>query len=287
MARGIAYALGENGIAKLVKSYFTVNPVLSPSDLNVRSFDIFEGDSLTFKDLLKEILKTKGTTDLLLVIHGYTDGTGLALPLAPGAIDTKGRYLDMLMKINASQSDPTSNQMTQMGIDKAASLQIIELMKKVQAMSLNMVEWRSCDLGKSPAALEQFRQFFGATRMAAPTLESIFGASTVEYRSMDKIPDQKGVVAYSYPDKFNPTVSNDLPLDESARTPVAGKLIAANESDLNAWIKKYINASGAVHGKSVLVHSLWKDPDSDHPLDNPRPILPLESDFAKNITITP
>jgi hypothetical protein len=287
MARGIAYALDEGGIAKLVKGFFVVNPLLPPKGLKVDGVEIFEGTTLTFTDLLKEILKTKGTMELLLVVHGYVNGAGLLLPLANGAPGgTLHWHLEMLMKIDSSGQPPTTQDLDKLQISKQAFTDLIDLMKKVQNMSFKAIEWRACDLGKTPPNLEMFRKFFGATRMGAPRMENIFGASPFEITPMNKVPEMKGFASYSYPDKNNPTVIIFMKLDEN-NWPSEGKMFAASRTDLESWIKKHINPQGSIQGNSVQIHALWKDPDSSHPLDNPTPILPIDPEYGPNIIYTP
>ena len=41
--------------------------------------------------LLKEVIKTKGNTELLLIVHGFLDGHGLAIPLTMGGADAIGK----------------------------------------------------------------------------------------------------------------------------------------------------------------------------------------------------
>ena len=160
---------------------------------------------------------------------------------------------------------------------------LMNLRRKVVEMNLTWVEWRSCDLGKRPEVLDRFRIFFGATRMGAPMQEGIFGHSPVVITPLDRIPQKyTAYTAYSYPDKWNPTVIIFMKLNDS-RDPTDGVIFAVSSAEVDKWIKTHINPKGTVKGNTVRVHGLWKDPDQDRPLDNPGLILPLDSDYEKNI----
>jgi hypothetical protein len=279
MGRAIAFKLGDYG--PLVRAFLKANPVLPPRGLKVDDVDVMSGKS--FIDLLNGVIKTKAT-ELVLVVHGYTDGSGLFMQLAPGAATCSGANLRILNELESSGKDATDRQLANLGLDdQKAVKELIDLMHKVRAMNLSHVEWRSCDLGKQPGVLKQFRIFFGAALMGAPMTENIFGISTVSVRPFDKIPEkfQHDYVPFYYPDKQNTKVINYLLLDNS-RWPTEGVMFAERQKDLDDWVHTHINPKGTIK-ESVAVHALWKDPDESHALDNPTAILPLDPDYAKLI----
>ncbi len=282
MARGIAFALG-GGIGSLVKGFCAANP-MPPIPLSVSPIDITEGD-LTFADLLRAIIKSKAT-DLLLVPHGILGGTGVALPIAKGTPWATGKRLELLMQA-ASGKSLSDRQAAEFGSDhKKVVPELLDLMEKVRAMNLNTVEWRSCGLGKDPGVLKQFRDFFGANLMGAPTMDNNFGAAVTNIRPINKIPEKfwKEFKHYDYPDKVHTKVTYFLKLDEKG-DPSEGAIFAESKDDLKDWIQQNINPKGTVpQNGSIFMHHLWKEPDKDHPLDLGTPILPLEAEYKDNIT---
>ena len=284
MALGIAFALG-GGIGGLVKAFCEANP-LPPLGMSVSKVDISNGD-LNFGDLLKAIIKTKAT-ELLLVVHGQLNGSGLFLPVAAGASKVTGKQLGVLMQLASSGKDPTDRQSAEFGADKKTIPQLIDLMNKVQAMNLKTVEWRACDLGSQPGVLKQFRDFFGASLMGAPLIANNFGIAGINIRPMDKIPDRfwSGFTPYYYPDKTNTKIIYFLKLDAGTGWPEEGAVFAEKSADLEIWIKTRINSKGKVPDHSIPMHHLWKEPDTTHTLDPATPILPLEPDYVKNIVYT-
>src|SRR5258708_2665827 len=185
MAYGIAFALG-NSVGSLVKGFCAANP-LPPLALSVSPVDLID-DDFTFGGLLKAIVKTKAT-DLLLVVHGHIDGTGLYLPVARGAPDVTGKRLEILTQVTSGKS-LSDKQAAEFGSDPKAAPDLLDLMKKVRAMKLNTIEWRACDMGKNPGVLKQFLDFFGAKSMGAPVMANNFGIAGVSIRPFNQIPDK-------------------------------------------------------------------------------------------------
>jgi len=280
MAIGIIYAIGENNLGKVVKQFFDAHP-LPPKSMSVSPTQVVDSGDLTFAGLLRAVIKTKAS-ELALVAHGYYDGSGILLPINKGLGPTKGTKLGILNQLAASKRKPTEKEEGEFESNDSEIDELLDLMMQVRAMKLKVVEWRSCDLGKSPATLKQFREFFGADKMGAPRLENNFGVAGVNIRPFDQIPNRYdfGFTKYYYPDKKNTKVMYYLKLENGL--PVEGGLFAENNADMEKWIQTKVNPKAKVP-KDLPMHHLWKEPDKDHSLDAPTPILPLESDYAANI----
>jgi hypothetical protein len=220
-------------------------------------------------------------------VHGFLDGSGLAIPLIPGGIDTTGDHVLTLMQIAYSGKDPTDRQLAFLQMDLATFNKLMALRRQVVEMKLTWVEWRSCDLGRRQETLDRFRIFFGATRMGAPMVEGLFGLSPVAIvADLDTIPEhfKTGFTPYFYPDKSRPTVIHFVKLDPDTRDPVEARIFAVSAAAIDKWIKDHINPNGRFSaGTDVRVHGLWKDPADDRPLDNPSMLLPLETEYEQNI----
>jgi len=166
-ARGIALGLGDYGT--LVKDYFKANPC-PPRDLRVDRVDVIDQGGLTFIDLLQAIIRASGVKDFVLVVHGHP--SGLALSLGPGGANCNGQHLQTLMDIERSielerpgerltdaqraQQSRLNARRAELRLSDQVINQLIDLMRRVRAMRLNRVEWRSCNLGKKPDVLTQF-----------------------------------------------------------------------------------------------------------------------------------
>lgn len=61
-----------------------------------------------------------------------------------------------------------------MGAPKAALLRLIDRVEKVQALTLNRVELRACNIGRFPAAMRRLRELFGCSRLLAPTVPTFY-----------------------------------------------------------------------------------------------------------------
>jgi hypothetical protein len=280
MARGIVFALAENHLGKVVKAFFDAHP-LPPSGMSVSPTDVIDSGDLTFAGLLRIIISSKAK-ELALVVHGFYDGSGLLPPIDTGLGPTKGAKLDILNQLESAHRKPTDKEEDEFDSNDSAITELLDLMRQVRAMKLKTVEWRACNLGKSPAVLEQFRKFFGATLMGAPRLENNFGIAVVNIRPFDKIPDRYNFdfTKYYYPDKDKPKVEYYLKLEKGL--PVEGALFAEKKEDIESWIHTKINPKAAVP-ENLPMHHLWVEPDDSRPLDSPTPILPLEKDYSPNI----
>src|SRR5262249_44239795 len=237
MATGLAFALG-GGIGVLVRTFFDANPC-PPRNLRVTRTVVIERGGLTFMDLLQEVIRA-GDQDYVLVVHGFVRGEGLVLNLGPGGAQCTGQHVQTLMDIESGKTPTTANRGALSLNDRRVD-ELIGLMRRVRAMRLRFVEWRSCDLGKSPVILREFQQLFDGRRMGAPKMENIFGSSTINILPFARIPQRfdQQFVRYPYPDKWNPTVINFLRLDPDTRWPVEGALFAENRLAVEDWIQTY------------------------------------------------
>src|SRR5258708_5044140 len=112
MARGLCFALGAD-VVPSVKAFLAINP-LPASNLQLDRVDVVEAPRLDLGHLLEWMLKAR-QKELVIVIHGHTDGSGLGIPLSPEQADCTGTNLQLLMDLDSSGKPPTDRQLSQLG----------------------------------------------------------------------------------------------------------------------------------------------------------------------------
>jgi hypothetical protein len=74
-----------------------------------------------------------------------------------------------------------------LGVTAAQANELLRLMTEVRTKGVRRIEFRSCNMGKRPQTLAEFRRFFGARHVGAPDVRSGFGYATpvVSRRGVD------------------------------------------------------------------------------------------------------
>lgn len=296
------FTLGlESDIRKDVKAYFDRFGELRPGGLVVSGTSTPSGPE-SFLTLLKAFKKSGGK-DFVVVVHGHEDGTGLYLPLAH---DSKGRKaghgttadrLARLMKLGRLASPTiTQDDREYLGLKDAQIQELLSAMNEVRGRELNTIEFRGCNLGKSDFSLKTFREFLGALRFAAPDLHSFFGSRPVgtgDHHLKTHTKSHAGTM-HTYTTEYADTGSKLIQCIRvnSENKPRAGHLVATDTATVTRWLQEKIKADATHKGKDIPVHGLWERPKADprdpvgfldEEANKPRPIWPLEADYARHI----
>jgi len=281
-------AIGLNQITNRdITRYFTTFSTLPPNDLAIDSVTTPRG-AATLETLLNAVISSR-VSDILVVAHGYRNGSGIYLPLAHGANTAEGsnrgrttkQNLSRLIRMANTPDSIQSEDLQRLAINRQAARRLIRLMQRVRGLHLNLLEFRGCNLGRDQESLRAFANFFGVRRIGAPDLHSFFGtfdanAGTGPFSNHS---EQHRGTTYSY--RY---LSGNLIvcIGVQANKPANGHVVARTQSQIQTWIRENIKAITVQANRQLPVHGLWEIPalNLDDPTaivdeQNPRPIFPL------------
>ncbi len=302
-AHVITLALGP-GLNKDVKTWFRQFNYLPPLPLTTVRVDTHDGPD-TFEQLLR-LVAASTHQRLILMAHGHEDGSGLFLKLAAGSgAATEHKFLGRFMELAEGAAFNAFDRKT-LGIDQAALGRILDLMQKIRAKKIDCIEFRACNLGRDTLGLDRFRRFFGARLLGAPDLHSFFGhgPAITDPKMLDT--HEKGHVggtweSYEFPHWLRPRdVKPDLVCCfrvNARKKPDGGHIVADLPARLDAWIKKYVMATGRQPTGDMALHGLWnttrqiilEPEDINEPLGgwggptHKKLILPATENYRKHI----
>lgn len=103
------------------------------------------------------------------------------VPLVTNArAHSTGADLEILNQIaGRERSDPTPAELQKLGIYNNDVSRLIALRERLHSKKIRAIEFRGCNLGRSPRSVRAFCSFFGAVRLGAPQLHSFFGDPAV------------------------------------------------------------------------------------------------------------
>jgi len=135
-------------------------------------------------------------------------------------------------------------------------------MHQVRKKRIHCVEFRSCNLGKNVLSLNRFRQFLGAQLAGAPDLHTLFGVpgtlvgsnsgNACASSSRRKLGNVQISARVRAPELVCCFQLNRLQKPESK-----GHIIADTAETFDAWVKKYVMATGSRSGHEMAMHALW------------------------------
>lgn len=278
-----------------VKKYFAKFSTLPPKGLVVGSTTIVTGPA-SFETLVKAVTAANAD-EIVLVTHGFPDGTGLHLPLANragAAVGPKVKFthLKTLMAISKrSPAKPTEDERQSLGLPEDDIQELIDAMKKVQAKKIKLIEFRGCNLGRNTDSLKQFREFFGAATMGAPDLHSFFGDFPAKSGAsvMGNHTSSHVGTTHSFPETFGDKKCICCVGINGERKPENGHVVADDNATIDKWIGKMFSPSVKLGNDATLpIHGLWlipplppidvNNPDIFSQPPPPRPFFPLEVD---------
>jgi hypothetical protein len=246
-----------------IRAWFDQFNFMPPIPLAAERIDTITGGEASLTRLLSTMAASPHK-NFILIIHGHSDGSGLALRLAPEQAKPHTSYFDLarLMDIAGSGRELDRADQAKMGVGRRGSHQILDLMHKVKAKQIECLEFRACNLGRNASSLDRFRRFFGAKLAGAPDLHSFFGSGPVstdprQLHTHTKSHDGNWET-YSFPSVFHqqPNLVCCFSLDGDSK-PTGGHIVADSPSTLNAWVKKYVMPTGSPPTGNMALHGLW------------------------------
>ena len=308
MADGIAIGVG-GFLASSAKAYFKRHGKLPPKDLPISDVSVPKGAE-AFETLLLTI-KQSSATSFLVYAHGHSDGSGLYIPLSVSKGATVGNQttadvLGAVVRIANSGKDPTKRELAFLGIADANFQTLIGLMHDVQGKHIDLFEFRGCNLGRNPASMKTFKDFFSAKTFGAPDLYSFFGDSPVgigqDYvDNNDKYkPAESDLIWHTYKYSFdNPSgvVLSNIATD-GALKPAKGFLSADSLQTVQRFVVKYVDPQDTFKKgeTSISLHGMWdtgkrkiEKADVNAPIGSepkvvePNMILPIDGDYTKHV----
>ncbi|WP_296697957.1 hypothetical protein [Thiocapsa sp. UBA6158] len=251
----------------------------------------------SFEALASRIANTEDD-EFVVVVHADPNGVGLLVPLVTNArAHSTGADLEILNQIaGRERSDPTPAELQKLGIYNNDVSRLIALRERLHSKKIRAIEFRGCNLGRSPRSVRAFCSFFGAVRLGAPQLHSFFGDPAVLHGPGVVDSHEAGhrgdrTYSYTYPSGSGRCVCC-FGVDLATQRPVNGHIVADNLDSFNRWIQTHLDRNGTLgNARQLPIHGLWKLPGADNPdpAAIPTPIFPIEttdglSQYAINMT---
>jgi hypothetical protein len=264
MAQAHAITLGLDGsLNQSIRTWFTQFNYIPPIPLTAAKVDTDPGK--TFERLL-ELMVASTHRNFILIVHGYHDGSGLAVPMTRNSSSGTGTdhtYLQRIMDLDTTGGKLTPKDRRIMGIGQADLDRMLALLHKVRAKNIDCVEFRACNLGRNTLSLDRFRQFFGARLTGAPDLHSFFGEGpavgdpAVLQRHASGHNSGLSWETYNFPYALrSPDLVCCFGLTPDMK-PRAGHVAADSAATIDAWIKKYIMPGASQTSRTLPIHGLW------------------------------
>jgi hypothetical protein len=296
-----------------VRSWFKHFNFLPPIPMSAVQVDA-ERSPKSLEHLLT-LMAASSHKNFILIVHGYSDGSGLTLHLShthPSKTNARVDHfhLQRLMDLANPLNNLPAAEEKKLGLSERAIDRLNELAAKVRAKKIECIEFRACNLGKNPNSLERFRQFFGARVAGAPDLHSFFGGGPVQFKTGDgrRFNGQddprrhdhgraRNWETYKFPYWMgDPNLVCCFEIGKENK-PTGGHVVADDAQVLDAWVKKYLMANGQHTSGDMPIHGLWvtgkqiylEKEDTDNPLGSwggptpRRPIFPLSENYRKHV----
>jgi hypothetical protein len=286
----------------LVASYFAKYMLMNP--YIVQPTTVTQVFPATFEKLLEAVSKTIAT-QVVIVTHGFTDGSGLYLPLVAGKGHVTHDQLDKLM-IVANKTPPvaTGADAQSLGLTRAEFQGLVDLTNilKKKKPPLDLIEFRGCYLGKNYQSLTRFRQFFGANKMGAPKIGGYFVLFPHKHGTGILATHTKSHVGttHTYPESFSAPAGKCLCCIgvDTNDEPENGHLVADTQDALNRWVSNKFLSGASLPTGNIPLHFLFdKSPPlpplppgvlaTAVPKPKPEPYYPLSVEYAAQIRYSP
>jgi hypothetical protein len=279
-----------------VVSYFARFGLMNP--YNVRPAPVTRVLPATFKELLNAVATTTHT-QVVIVAHGFDDGSGLFLPLVAGRppIVTHDQLDKLMIIANKNPPVATEKDALLLGLTKAEIQDLVDLtiVLRNKKPPVDLIEFRGCFLGKKYLSLNRFRLFFSAKKMGAPKIGGFFGLFPANYgpgimksHTTSHVPTTH---TFTFLEPFSSPPGTCLCCIQvdGNKEPQQGHLVADTLSALNRWtFDKFINS--APPGDHPVHFLFDKSPPlppgvsaAQVPALKPKPYFPLEAEYAAQI----
>jgi len=256
MAQAHAVLMDLGRVETAVQLWFHQNPILPPSGLTAGRIQIEHNGS--FERLLQIIIDSP-FQNFILVIHGYSDGYGLLLPITRRQSGRHTTYLDLA---SLMEQDRNARQTGRLGIGKPDAENLVNLMHKVWDKNIQCIEFRSCNLGRNRTSLDRFRQFFDANLVGAPDLHSLFGfvdvATGAEQLANHARQHPPRTETYQFPSALkSPDLVCCLTLNNESKPESWGHVVADSAPTISSWLNQYFSPQGRPVQGALPLHALW------------------------------
>ena len=261
-AHVIAVGLGP-ALDSLVRAWFHQFNFLPPAPLTAARVDTIPAGSASFLGLF-DMIAASPFNNFILIIHGKDDGSGLWLRLTSRHTNNFTSHLDVQRLLDLSLGGPELSPRDQatMGLSAAESLRFREGLLKLDFKAIDLIEFRSCNLGRNRLSLDRFRQLFGAAKAGAPDLHTLFGLNPVRFgphwmqHHQDFHPGNWET--YNFPQAYRePDLVCCFQLNNERKPEAGGHVAADDPATLNAWVRQFVMPTGAYRSGDMAMHGLW------------------------------
>lgn len=250
-------------LSKSIRAWFQAFNFLPPLALTAGQVESASGNSFEF--IMQRMLASP-LRNFILIIHGYEDGAGLYIKLAEGQSmpHTTHHDLQRLMDFDAGGPPLSPADHAKMGLANPAVTRLLDLRHQLLAKKIEIVEFRSCNLGRNPLSLGRFRKFLGARQAGAPDLHTVFGlvpsvTGTLHMQKHTRSHTGQGKwTTYNFPRALGtPNLVACFALNDLGKPEYGGHIVAETNAVLDAWISKYLKAGAGRTGQELPMHGLW------------------------------
>jgi len=195
--------------------------------------------------------------NVVLVGHGNSRGLKLYIGDKQQDVHLEREAADAIrLNQTGTASDEDTAQILKMKADAYGKLK--GQIKKVQALGLNRVDARACNIGQDADAMSAMQQFFNCSTFCAPKILDSFGAIVygkfvTDPATFDKwVKDHAGAeVAGASPNRFG--------FYQNLSKGVASEAIAESAKGVKAWADSKMPAGGNFTGSNQLFYHALTD----------------------------
>ena len=195
--------------------------------------------------------------NIVLACHGNNTGLKLYIGDKKQDVHLEREAADAIRhNQEGTESDEDTAQFLKMKPDAYAKLKA--QIAKVQALNLNRVDARACNIGQDPVAMSAMQQFFNCSTFCSPKMLDSFGAIVygkfvTNPAAFDKwVSDHPGAeVSGASPDRFG--------FYQKLSKGVASESMAESAKGVKAWADSKMPAGGNFTGNSQLFYHALTD----------------------------
>lgn len=198
--------------------------------------------------------KAKPGGNIVIVCHGNKEGLSIHIGEPKTLVYLQSEVLDAIRRNqNGTEGDDETAQTLKM--DLRAFQDFKKRVAKVQALALDRVDARSCNVGQSEVTMSRLQVFFNCNTFCAPKLLDSFGA--INYGGFQKDP---AVWQKWLKDHSNVTITglspNRFALSRSLKGGVKPEALAESQEAVKTWAARHLPPSTSFTGSQLLFHGL-------------------------------
>ena len=195
--------------------------------------------------------------NIVLVSHGNKLGLKLYIGDQKQDVHLEREAADAIRR-NQSNNETDDNTAQILKMKPADWAKLKALIVKVQALGLNRVDARACNIGQDADSMSAMQQFFNCSTFCSPKILDSFGAINygkfvTDPNTFDKwVKDHPGaVVSGSAPNRFG--------FSQTLSKGVASEAIAESAKGVKAWADSKMPAGGNFTGNNQLFYHALTD----------------------------